>query len=96
MKYRFHPEAEAELKDAVWYYEDQIPGLGYEFLEEVFACINRILAFPDAWSSLSTRTRRCLTNRFPYGIIYRARENRVDIIAVAHLHRRPGFWKDRK
>ena len=61
MKYRFHPEAEEELNDAVWYYEDQMPGLGYEFLEEVFACVSRILAFPDAWSSLSARTRRCLT-----------------------------------
>jgi hypothetical protein len=35
MTYRFHPEAEAELNHAVRYYEEQMPCLGYEFLEEI-------------------------------------------------------------
>ena len=33
--------------------------------------------------------------RTPYGIIYQARENYILIVAVAHLHRKPGYWKDR-
>jgi hypothetical protein len=40
-------------------------------------------------------TRRCLTNKFPYGILYRIVENNIRIMAVMNLHRKPGYWKNR-
>ena len=95
MTYSFHPEANSDLNQAVDYYEDCQSDLGREFLDEVEAVIKRILLHPTAWSRLSRRTRRCLTNRFPYGIIYQVQENHVRIIAVAHSHRRLDFWDKR-
>lgn len=95
MTYSFHPEARTDLNQAVDYYENCQSGLGSEFLDEVEAAIERILQFPEAWSKLSHRTRRCLTNRFPYGIIYQIQENHIRIIAVAHSHRHPKYWVDR-
>jgi len=95
MKFYFHPEAEAEFDRDVEYYEQFQPGLGLEFAEEVYATITRIIQYPDAWSPLSKNSRRCLVNRFPYGVIYQIKSRSLRIIAVAHLNRRPGYWKER-
>jgi len=70
MKFCFHPKAEEEFDKAVEYYEACQAGLGLEFAEEVYLTIARAIQYPDAWSTMSKNTRRCLVNRFPYGIIY--------------------------
>jgi hypothetical protein len=49
MKFSFHPEAEAEFNDAIDYYEDRERGLGYDFAVEVYATVQRIMAFPKIW-----------------------------------------------
>jgi plasmid stabilization system protein ParE len=95
MKFSFHPLANEELDKAVEYYEECQPGLGLEFAEEIYAAIARISEHPCAWLPMSKRTRRCLANRFPYGVIYQVKSKMIRIIAVANLHRRPGYWKDR-
>ena len=95
MKLRFHPEARIELNKAVDFYEERRSNLGWELFEEVQATIQRILDFPEAWSPLSATTRRCLTNRFPYSVIYQVKMDEVRIIAVAHQKQRPGYWKGR-
>ena len=95
MKFRFHPKARVELNEAVDYYNERRAGLGQQFFVEVEATIQRVLDFPLAWSSLSQNTRRCLTNRFPYGVIYQVKDAEVRIIAIAHQKRRPGYWEDR-
>lgn len=95
MTFEFLPPAVIELEEAISYYDAQQPGLGDQFLEESYRAIQRILLHPRAWSKFSRRTRRCRTNRFPYGIIYQLKNDRVIIIAVMHLHRHPIYWKDR-
>lgn len=93
MRYSFHPSAQVELDEAVDYYEECRLGLGLEFSREVYSAIYRIMHFPEAWSPLSKNTRRCLTNRFPYGIIYQVLNDEIVIIAVMQLNRRPGYWR---
>jgi hypothetical protein len=95
MKFYFHPDAEAEFDKTVEYYEQLQLGLGIEFAEEIYATITRIIQYPDGWSALSKNSRRCLVNRFPYGVVYQIKSRSLRIIAVAHLHRRPGYWKER-
>ena len=95
MRFRFHPEAAAEFDKAVEYYEQRQSGLGLELAAEVYAAIARIIRYPAAWSPMSKNTRRCLINRFPYGVIYQVKTNDLRIIAIANLHRRPGYWKER-
>jgi plasmid stabilization system protein ParE len=95
MTFRFHPRAEDEFDEAVRYYEERQPGLGLEFAEEVYAAIQRVSEYPDAWFALSTNTRRCLVNRFPHGVIFQVESGTLRIIAVANLHRRPDYWRDR-
>ena len=95
MEIRLLKSAQAEMDDGITYYEEQVNGLGFEFLDEILDTFKRIKLNPDAWSPLSKRTRRCLVHRFPYGIIYQIRENNILIIAIAHLHRKPEYWRDR-
>lgn len=95
MVVRFLAPAQAELAEAVAYYDSQEPGLGSQFAEEVKRTIERILQYPEAWSLISKRTRRCRTNKFPYGIIYQIRGEVLLIVAVMHLHREPTTWKSR-
>jgi hypothetical protein len=95
MKYSFHPSAKSEFNESIDYYSDCKAGLGSEFMKEVYSTIQCILEFPYAWPSLSVNTRRCLTNRFPFGIIYQILENEILIISVMQLNRKPDYWKDR-
>jgi mRNA-degrading endonuclease RelE of RelBE toxin-antitoxin system len=39
--------------------------------------------------------RRCRLRRFPYGLIYAIDRGDILIVAVAHAHRRPDYWRDR-
>jgi hypothetical protein len=41
------------------------------------------------------RIRRIIVPRFPYALLYRATSDRILIVAVMHLHRRPGYWRSR-
>ncbi|MBN2188967.1 MAG: type II toxin-antitoxin system RelE/ParE family toxin [Chitinispirillaceae bacterium] len=95
MRYSFHPEAQRELDGAIDYYESCAPGLGLEFAEETYGAIQRILLFPKAWTSLSFQTRRCLVNRFPFGVIYSIDGDETIILAVMQLNRKPGYWHAR-
>lgn len=81
MTVNFLPVAAAELQDAVDWYNRQHPGLGERFRTEVGRTIERILIFPEGWTRVSRRSRRCLTRKFPYGLIYQVRPNSILIVA---------------
>ena len=95
MRIEFLDPADAEFVETIAYYNLQSEGLGYEFAAETKRAIERILQFPNAWAPLSKRTRRCRTNRFPYGLIYQIRSNTILIVAVQNLHQHPDSWKSR-
>ena len=95
MNVRVLEVAQHELDEAISYYNGQVPGLGDAFLLETVATIERIRQFPQGWHSLSEKVRRCRLRRFPYGLIYHLDETGVLIVAVAHSHRRPNYWRDR-
>jgi plasmid stabilization system protein ParE len=87
--------AEAELLDGVAYYNQQSEGLGFEFAAEAQRTIERIIRYPLAWNPLSKRTRRCRTNRFPYGVIYQIRIEELLIVSIMHMKREPDSWRNR-
>ena len=87
--------AEEEFGEAVAFLNQQCPGLGYEFAAEVKATLSRIAAFPNAWPAFSHRTRRCIVNRFPYGVLYQIRPESILVLAIMHLKRDPKRWQER-
>ena len=52
--------------------------------------------FPlDVRAALPLEPRRARVSRFPYSIVFLETPGRLRVIAVAHDHRRPGYWRDR-
>ena len=90
-----HPEADQELQAAALWYEQRQPGLGFDFLDEFTATLNRIAREPERWPILRGENRKLNFDRFPYAIIYSVRADALFIKAVMHLHRRPFYWRDR-
>jgi plasmid stabilization system protein ParE len=95
MKITFLAVAQQELDEAITHFNNEAPNLGKDFLGEVLKSLDRIGKHPHAWHPCSARTRRCLLRRFPYGVIYQVLEEEILVIAVACLHREPGYWQDR-
>lgn len=95
MKVRLSRAAHLELREAFDYYEQEQSGLGQRFLDDVEHARQRILQQPLGWHPLSPVFRRCRLRHFPYGLIYRVLGEVIEIIAVAHLHRAPEYWRDR-
>ena len=91
----FHPEAESEFLSAARYYEDEAENLGLDFVAAVQGTYQRILEYPESGRPFGHRLRRVLVPRFPYGLLYRVEPERLLVVAVAHLQRRPGYWRSR-
>ncbi|MEI8325258.1 MAG: type II toxin-antitoxin system RelE/ParE family toxin [Betaproteobacteria bacterium] len=96
MSLRWGKAARTELEEAVQWYEAQLPELGDKLLAEILAASVLIEQFPSAWHPLSKRARSHRLNRFPYSLIDTCRaEDDIRIVALAHQHRRPFYWRNR-
>ena len=91
-----HPEAEAELEATAKYYEQRRSGLGRQFLDEFEAALGRLLDNPQQYAIEISEIRACPLHRFPYTIYYVEFEDRIWLAAIAHQHRRPGYWMTRR
>ena len=88
-------EALDEAEAAARWYAERSPSAAAGFSEEIDTAESAITDFPDAWPRFDHGTRRYLLRRYPFGVIYRVESQRILIVAVAHAHRRPGYWRSR-
>jgi plasmid stabilization system protein ParE len=95
MKIEFLKAAQTELDQAFEWYETQQKDLGVQFLNEFDAAIRRIISYPESYILIEKNVRRCLIKCFPYGILYGIDADKIVVIALAHLHRKPDYWIDR-
>ncbi len=96
MKYVFHPEALAEYADAVQYYAKQRVEVAQAFVDAVEDAVYRIRESPTRYIVIDEDIRRCMTRKFPYGIIYTIEQDYILILGVMHCSREPGYWKNRR
>lgn len=97
---RFHPEALAELRAGVAWYEDRGLGLGDRFEAAVDEIVDTVVEWPDSgavwpgWDSIPVvRSRRVAD--FPYRLVYLVLPDVLVVVAFAHQKRTPGYWRDR-
>lgn len=87
--------ASAEFEAAVRWYEERRRGLGVEFFDAVSLTMALIAERPEIGTLISGSTRRVVVSRFPYQVVYHLSPADITIVAVAHLKRRPDYWKTR-
>jgi plasmid stabilization system protein ParE len=61
----------------------------------IYDALEDIARWPQTWPTYLHRTRRIVLQKFPYAVIYREKMSSVQVLAIAHGHRRPGYWKGR-
>jgi plasmid stabilization system protein ParE len=93
---RFHPDAIAEGQAAYEWYRDRNPSAANAFVAELDHAIRQIQDNSEGWPMHMHGTRKFLFRRFPYQVIDRIIESTIQVIAVAHGRRRPGYWKSRR
>jgi plasmid stabilization system protein ParE len=95
MKSRFHEAADAELTEAIRYYDEKAPGLGDRFLATVKAATRRIEEYPEIAPVIDYGVRAKVVPSFPYRLMYVIDAGELVIVAVAHGSQRPAYWADR-
>jgi len=91
-----HPAALDELQSAVAWYFERSENAALKFLNEIDQAMDLVAASPQRWPMAEHSTRRLVLRRFPFAVIYRETETAIQVLAIAHGHRRPGYWKERQ
>jgi plasmid stabilization system protein ParE len=90
-----HPEAIAEAQAAYRWYRERSASAAEAYLAELDSAVEAIAENPEMWPRYVHGTRRFMLHRFPFYLVYRETAGRLEIIAVAHARRKPGYWKNR-
>ena len=91
----YHEMARLEVMDAFDWYWERSPAAAERFQRELESAQTAIQDFPEAWSPHLCGTRHYLLKGFSYHAIYRQLDSRIQIVAVAHTRREPGYWSQR-
>ncbi|MBX3302068.1 MAG: type II toxin-antitoxin system RelE/ParE family toxin [Nitrospira sp.] len=89
----FHPEAVEESRTARLWYAERNQSAADSFLAELDHGIESISEAPERWPLFIHDTRRYLFLRFPFQIVYRVANDRIEVVAIAHGRRRPWYWR---
>lgn len=92
---RFHPHAEDEVNRAYAWYDERNPAAARAFLDDLDHAVSRVQEAPERWPYYQGSARRYIFQRFPFSLIYRVINDAIEVIAVAHHSRRPGYWSRR-
>ena len=90
-----HPAAIEEAHSARLWYATRSGVAGDAFMAEIDTAIEHICESPQRWAKYLHDTRRYLLRRFPYVVVYREVDDHVQVLAIAHGKRRPGYWRSR-
>lgn len=91
-----HPEARADLEEAIRWYQARSPGLGHEFLRVVQVALAQVERSPDGFPVVLDDIRRAAVRRFPYCIYYVTHSSDTTVFAVLHGRRDPSHWQSRR
>jgi toxin ParE1/3/4 len=92
---RLHPLAADEAQTVRSWYRERNGAVAEDFLRELDAAMEAIAEAPDRWPRTHGKLRRYVMRKFPFSVVYVRRADFVQVMAIAHHRRRPGYWKNR-
>lgn len=90
-----HPQAEDEAGLAFDYYWERSQSAALGFGDELRAAYRKIGTRPHMFSAYLHGTRRAILRDYLFSIVFRERLHDIQIVAVAHTKRCPGYWSRR-
>lgn len=97
MRAFYHRLAAREARAAESRYRAVDPAIAERFRQAVEDARQRIATSPESLYALDQHYRQIRVSRFPYTLIFRALSaTEVMIVAVAHMRRKPTYWKRRR
>jgi len=90
-----HPEAEAEADRAFEWYWTQSESAALRFDAELRDAYKTLRRSPRMCAPYQHGTRRVMLDKFPYFVVFRELLRKIQIVAVAHAKRSPGYWAKR-
>ena len=82
--------------DSVQYYTEQRTEVAQAFVNAIEDAVYRVRESPTHYNAIDDDVRRCMTWKFPYGILYTIEPDYILILAVMPCSRAPGYWKSRR
>ena len=90
-KVEIHEEAALEYEAALdWYLQRNLLAAS-KFVDAISRAMDTIVEAPHRWPAGSQGTRRFLLQRFPFAIVYRELSAAIQVLAIAHASRKPGY-----
>lgn len=90
-----HIEAEVEILQALEWYAERSAIAARAFVHELSRVVSLAVSSPETWPKAVGNTRRIVFPRYPFDLVFRLRGETLEIVAVVHQRRRPGYWADR-
>ena len=95
MRVIFTPAARAEILEAQGWYEQQQPGLGTRFRDELETVVKRISENPYQFPVALDDVHRGRLHKFPYTLFFRIETDSLIAVACFHGSRDPQRWQER-
>ena len=95
LPFRLHPEADAEGIEAAAYIASDTPDEAAQFKDALRFAIDWACRQPFIFRCFEGDFRKVKVGKFRYSLVFRIRGDEIQILAIAHMSRKPGYWKDR-
>jgi plasmid stabilization system protein ParE len=95
MNLHFFEEASEEVEEHRAWYRERSEAAESAFLREVDHAIEMVSEAAYRWPRYIAGTRRYVFPTFPFSLVYFVESEVINVVAIAHGSRRPGYWRER-
>jgi len=95
MNLEFFEEASEEVEEHRAWYRERSETAEAAFLRELDRAVELALEAPRRWPRYLAGTQRYVFRTFPFSLVYFVENETLNVVAVAHSKRRPGYWLKR-